>query len=457
MTLEDWLDKWLLEYKSSTVKKSTLSGYEHSIEQFIKPALGKIKLIELKPTDIQKMYTELGRTNKKIHVFGKDDLLSPATIRTTHFILHQALEKAKSLNLIPSNPAEGLTIPARATPEKTILDDSELDIFMRAIDNEPIWHDLFYTEITTGLRRGEICGLKWEDVDFDMGTLSVRRTLYRKYRQTIVTETKTEKSTRKILLPKSTLEVLKRRKKTSLSEWIFPNFLKPEEPLNPQTAYTNLKKILKKAGLPNIRFHDLRHTFATTALEYGIDIKTLSATLGHITSDTTLDVYSHVTDTMQKEAARSIDVGIGKAEPSEEVEAPERKKMPKPKFKANENYKRKNGKGGICQINDHLWEGRYNHLWPDGKRHALSVYGRSREACEALLKPAIEKVKEDMGKYKNGKLESLEFKPKHDAKERIKAYMESHRGETNKSLIAREVGVARTTVMRWYDEIVREI
>ena len=129
MTLGEWLDKWLLEYKSSTVKKSTLSGYEHSIEQFIKPALGKIKLIELKPTDIQKMYTELGRTNKKIHVFGKDDLLSPSTIRSTHFILHQALEKAKSLNLIPSNPAEGLTIPARATPEKTILDDSELDIF----------------------------------------------------------------------------------------------------------------------------------------------------------------------------------------------------------------------------------------------------------------------------------------------------------------------------------------
>ena len=111
----------------------------------------------------------------------------------------------------------------------------------------------------------------------------------------------------------------------------------------------------------------------------------------------------------------------------------------------------------IYQINDHLWEGRYNPLWPDGKRHAMSVYGRSREACEALLKLAIEKVKEDMEKYKSGELEILAFKPKRDAKERIKAYMESHRGETNKSLIAREVGVARTTVMRWYDEVISEI
>jgi integrase len=122
----------------------------------------------------------------------------------------------------------------------------------------------------------------------------------------VVGETKTEKGTRTILLPASTLHVLKERRKTAMSEWIFPSLLEPEKPVAPGSAYQRLKLILKEAGLPDIRFHDLRHTFATHAMRSGVDAKTLSGILGHTNASFTLDTYTHVTTDMQKNAANIV-------------------------------------------------------------------------------------------------------------------------------------------------------
>lgn len=121
-----------------------------------------------------------------------------------------------------------------------------------------------------------------------------------------VGETKTETGMREILLPPSTVELLKKRKENAVSDWIFPNWNNPEEPMNPQSAYTRLKILLKKAELPLIRFHDLRHTFATHAIAGGVDAKTLSGILGHTNASFTLDTYTHVTTDMQKNAARIV-------------------------------------------------------------------------------------------------------------------------------------------------------
>jgi len=185
---------------------------------------------------------------------------------------------------------------------------------------DEIWHDFFYTELTTGLRRGEICGLMWEDFDETCGTLKVRRTLHsRKKGEYSVGETKTEQGMRTIILPKSTADVLRRRRSEAISQWIFPNPVKPEDPVDPSSAYHHMKTLLKRAGLPSIRFHDLRHTFATLALENGMDVKTLSAILGHVSAATTLDIYTHITDDMQRTAAASIDRGIGKGAPQEDA------------------------------------------------------------------------------------------------------------------------------------------
>ena len=124
----------------------------------------------------------------------------------------------------------------------------------------------------------------------------------------VVGDPKTCAGTRTIVLPSSTAELRRLRKKASYSPWIFHNPLQPEAPMNPSTAYHQLKKILTESSLPDIRFHDLRHTFATASLEHSMDVKTLSTIIGHVSSSTTLNIYAHVTDEMQRTAASKIDL-----------------------------------------------------------------------------------------------------------------------------------------------------
>ena len=167
-------------------------------------------------------------------------------------------------------------------------------------------------------------------------------------------------------MPPSVREVLQNRKQTAITEWVFPAFLNPEQPIHPEAAYRKLKVILKHAELPLIRFHDLRHTFATMALENGMDIKTLSAMIGHISSETTLNIYSHITDTMQQQAAVRIDREIGGTN-AEMPEPPPHKVSAEPSHEnatetVFEPYKpkiRKSGTGCVTMINDHLYEGRF--------------------------------------------------------------------------------------------------
>ena len=189
----------------------------------------------------------------------------------------------------------------------TILNEGQLDTFLAAVEQDLIWKDFFYTELTTGLRLGEICGLMWSDFDARKGTLSVNRTIHKEKDGCLVTgDTKTYAGTRTIVLPDSTAELLRGRKKNSYSVWIFPNPLKPEAPMNPSTAYHQLKKLLEENGLPGLRFHDLRHTFATHALGNGVDAKTLSGILGHTKASFTVDTYTHTTTDMHKKAAEIV-------------------------------------------------------------------------------------------------------------------------------------------------------
>lgn len=170
---------------------------------------------------------------------------------------------------------------------------------MEAIRQDRRWHDFFYLEITTGLRRGELCGLMWSDFDEKKGTLSIRRTLHGKEGGGYyVGDTKTGTGRRIIKLPPSTVQLLTERKRAAISQWIFPNPIHPEDPVMPNSGYNRMKKLLAEAGLPRMRFHDLRHTFATISLEHGMDIKTLSAIIGHISSRTTLNIYTHITSEM---------------------------------------------------------------------------------------------------------------------------------------------------------------
>ena len=222
-------------------------------------------------------------------------------------MLHQAMDAAVRERLIVKNPTEGTVIPKVNYAPKQILTEEQLDRFLAVVKGDPVWSDFFYTELTTGLRRGEICGLKWQDFEEKTGRLHVRRTVHlRKGGGVRVGETKTEKGARTILLPPSTVEVLKQRKRKSYSDWIFHNPVIPEVPMDPSTAYNRLKILLRQAELPSIRFHDLRHTFATHAMSSGVDAKTLSSILGHTNASFTLDTYTHTTTDMHQKAATVV-------------------------------------------------------------------------------------------------------------------------------------------------------
>ena len=177
-----------------------------------------------------------------------------------------------------------------------------------SVEGDEEWYDFFYTEIITGMRQGEICGLRWEDFDREKRTLRVARSVDFVNKELVVGETKTEDGKRTIYLPDSLWHILaeRQRQKGAFSEWIFPNLLQPEFPLNPSRAYRQLKKLLEIGELPSIRFHDLRHTFTSHAANSGIAPKTLSEIVGHSKASFTLDHYAHVPSDMQKNAANIV-------------------------------------------------------------------------------------------------------------------------------------------------------
>ena len=303
MPLDEWLDQWLAGVEG-TVRPTTFARYLGTVENHLKPYLGNRKLSQLTARDIQRLYETLAKDGRQDGQGG----LSSGTIRGIHTVFHGALKAAQQASLIARNPTEELEPPKFHYKDKQVLTDEQLDVFMKAIAEDEIWHDFFYTELTTGLRRGEICGLKWEDFDEVNGTLNVRRTVHvEKGGKRTTWDAKTNAGIRTIILPSSTMEVLRTRKKPALSDWIFPDPLKPEEPTNPSSAYSRLKTLLRKAGLPSIPFHALRHTFATHALSSGVDAKTLSGILGHTRAGFTLDTYTHITGDMQKRAAEIVE------------------------------------------------------------------------------------------------------------------------------------------------------
>jgi integrase len=286
-----------------TIRDSTFKGYKTYVESYINPALGDKPIAFLTTTQIQKFYNNLkknGRINNR-HIYGNG--LSDASVVRIHGVLHEALDMAVKAHIISKNPTNRTTVPKIIRKEMQVLTDEQLGIFTAMVDREEQWRDLFYTELTTGLRRGELCGLKWTDFDEVEGKLSINRSI--EVRNGCVTEgeTKTGQGKRSFYLPVSTANVLRERKKNAKNEWIFNDPLHPELPVPPQAAYRKMKLLLKNAGLPNIRFHDLRHTFATHALTSGVDAKTLSGILGHTNASFTLDTYTHVTTDMQQRAS----------------------------------------------------------------------------------------------------------------------------------------------------------
>lgn len=249
LTLSEWLDQWLVS-KEGMVRPGTLNGYRGYIENHIRPCLGEKRISQIKAVDIQRFYDMLSRK------------LASGTVRRIHTTLHGILKAAAQARLIPRNPVEEVTPPKFSYQEKKVLTAEQVDRLLEVIQKDTLWHDLFYTELTTGLRRGELCGLRWEDFDAVNGTLKICRTVRREKGKGLTTgDTKTYAGTRTITLPPSLAVLLKERKRAAKTAWIFPDLLRPERPTAPDAAYRRMKLLLEQAGLPAIRFHDLRHPY----------------------------------------------------------------------------------------------------------------------------------------------------------------------------------------------------
>ena len=307
MTLGEWMDKWLDEYMIFTVRESTLDSYRCLTENQVKRFIGEKQLSSLTTAELQKFYIKIKNEGRVKPTREGSYELADSMVRKIHMMLHEALDTAVSERLIAKNPTIGTTIPKNNYPEKQVLGNEQLETFLEAIKHEEYWCDFFYVEVMTGLRRGEICGLKWSDIDFDGKKLRIERSVsVKKGGGVSIGETKTQTGTRNIFMPPSVAQVLQKRKQTAITEWVFPAFLNPEQPIHPAAAYRKLKVILKHAELPMLRFHDLRHTFATHAMKGGVDAKTLSGILGHTNASFTLDTYTHVTSDMQKSASAVV-------------------------------------------------------------------------------------------------------------------------------------------------------
>ena len=262
MTLGEWLDRWMEDYGAATLRPNTLRSYEQFIRCYIKPYLGDKIVSRVTRMDIQKLYRKLkheGRVREHPE-YGHE--LSDTMVLRIHAMLHRCLKDAEAAHVIARNPTDGAVVPKASYKPKQVLTREQMETFLTAVDRNEIWRDFFYTELTTGLRRGEICGLMWQDFDEKAGTLKILRSVnVPKAGELEIGETKTSQGRRTIRLPPSTVQRLKERKKHAVSQWIFPEPLAPEKPVRPSAAYYWMKRILKEAGLPAIRFHDLRHPY----------------------------------------------------------------------------------------------------------------------------------------------------------------------------------------------------
>ncbi len=313
MTVGEWLDTWQEQYLND-LKPLTKEMYATAVRIHLKPAFGMKKLDALLPADIQRFYNSLMQGEKP---------LSAKTIKNIHGIFHRALQQALDLGYLRNNPANPCRLPRVEKPIIHTLDDVSTKKFLKAIQGHR-FENLFLVTLFTGLREGEVLGLKWDCVDFTNGSLLVGRQLQRKRdgsSQYYLISPKSGKF-RKVVLAPFVQDILHRQRaeqelwrRVAGRDWIDTGLVFTDElgdNLTPETVYKNFKKVAIEIGCPNLHFHSLRHSYAVAALQSGDDIKTVQENLGHYTAAFTLDVYGHVTDKMRQDSAdrmqRYIDI-----------------------------------------------------------------------------------------------------------------------------------------------------
>lgn len=300
-TVKQYLEHWLEEVHRSTIRVGSYVGYRRILDNHLIPVLGHIQMQKLTPQDVQSLYTQKLKEG-----------LSSRTLRTTHAILHKALDDAVRWKFIVQNVCDLVSPPRLTKHEIQTLSQEQARKLLEVARGHRL-EALLTVAVATGMRRGELLGLRWQDIDFAYSSLYIRRTVnqYPSFGY-VENEPKTAKSRRKITLPEFVIEALKRHRFNqgearlkAGSAWynrdlVFCNTLGDYQ----STQYLGIlfRSLLKEAGLPRIRFHDLRHSAATILLSMGVHPKVVQELLGHSNISMTMDTYSHVLPSMQQEA-----------------------------------------------------------------------------------------------------------------------------------------------------------
>ena len=301
-TLEKWYGIWINTFCKGVIKEYTVYGYEQRFRLYILPAFGKMKLSEISTVACQQFLVDLLNNGRIRSRETRGASLSYYTVKGIQRTLNVCLEKAVDEGLIIKNPCSKVKMPAAEKPEMKTLKKEELGAFLEET-KQCGCYEFYYLELTTGMRLGEICALEWSDLDVENKTISVNKSVRKIKGELIITTPKTKSSTRTIQINDELVDLLLTMKDRQIkSKYIFPS---PETgDVRDTSAVTRkLHRIQERAGLPKIRFHDLRHTFVTLTLEAGVDVKTVSHMLGHTDAGFTMNTYMHVTDDMQKNAA----------------------------------------------------------------------------------------------------------------------------------------------------------
>lgn len=314
----EYLEQWLRDYATIRVAQTTLAIYQHAVHHHIVPSIGHIPLGRLSPLAVQgflRAKTEQG--------------LAPASVHQVYRVLHQALGHAVKWGLLNRSPCEVVDPPRVRSPEMKVLDEEQVRLFLGEVKRSSDHYHLYLTAVLTGMRLGELLGLRWKDVDFTLELASVQQTFYRLGRQQIFKEPKSPRARRRIALPPDLVEELRqlrdrleeeRRqrgrcptsacKDRNCVNWHDYGlvFCQPNgRPLHAHNVtQRDFRKVLERAGLPRVRFHDLRHGHASHLLRQGVHPKVVQERLGHSTPAFTLAVYSHVLPGMQEQAAREL-------------------------------------------------------------------------------------------------------------------------------------------------------
>lgn len=318
LTLFEFIEEWKTKYAKATLEKNTLRRYTRLLELRVIPVIGHLQLQDIKPMHIISLISEIQQPGQRLD--NKEGKLSSSSVYYVYRVLKNVFNRAVEWGILKQSPLSSIKSPSVTYKESDVYNEVEVRYLLDLLNHEePHWRMMILLAITTGLRRGELVGLEWKHIDLELGVISVRQSITMfENGQPYIKLPKTKKSIRNITLSDLMVQELKAYQEHCLVEWdslkstrnekhFFVFFNHYGQAFQPQSPYSWFRNFIKKHNLKYIKFHDLRHTSATLLISKGVHAKVISERLGHSNISTTMNIYGHVLQEADREAANKFD------------------------------------------------------------------------------------------------------------------------------------------------------